>query len=193
MNSIHSTARSAKPSPKHPTSLEEALALLGTDRFKYLVNPDHRLMWEIIKTSPESVLSMPQATVPMQIAAVRRTGALLLAPIDWQFDTEQVFPGSTQWAKLTGPKLRNKHVGTRYDAVAVLRAVQASWTPIAELSVLAQRGLKPSTRDLLRDKDSETAATFVRLLLRAGSDSLSAMFMAVFGDCANDDVMVIKA
>ena len=172
MNSTISTAHSANSSPEQPTSFEEAMELLNTNTFRLLINPDHQLMWETINILPETVYCMPQATAEMQIAALRRVGALLLGTLEWKFDTEQVFPGSTQWAKDAGPKVGLRNRGPESDLDALFIAIEASWEPLAKLSVLAERGLKSSTRMFLRDVDTESAASFVSLLLEAGSDSL---------------------
>ncbi len=132
---------------------------------------------------------MPQATAEMQIAAMRRVGSLLLGEAEWKFDTEQVFPGSTQWARNAGPKIAPQNREPESD----LDAIEASWEPLAKLSVLAERGLKSSTRMFLRDVDTESAASFVSLVLEGGSDSLSVLLNAGKDDCANDDMMVITA
>ena len=193
MNSTTSKARSAKSSPKQPTSFDEAMELLNTNTFRFLINPDHQLMWETINILPETVYCMPQATAEMQISAMRRVGSLLLGEVEWKFDTEQVFPGSTQWAKDAGPKVGLRNRGPESDLDDLFIAIEASWEPLAKLSLLAERGLKSSTRMFLRDVDTESSASFVSLLLEAGSDSLSAMLNAGKDDCANDDVMVITA
>lgn len=193
MKSTTSKARSANSSTKQPTSFDEAMELLNTDTFRFLINPDPQLMWETINILPETVYCMPQATAEMQIAALRRVGALLLGIVEWKFDTEQVFPGSTQWAKNAGPKLRGNRTRSELEVDAIHIAIADSWVPLAKLSVLAEQGLKSNTRMFLRDVDTETSASFVTLLLEAGSDSLSAMLNVGKDDCANDDVMVITA
>ena len=169
------------------------MELLNTNTFRLLINPDHQLMWETINILPETVYCMPQATAKMQISALRRVGALLLGTLEWKFDTEQVFPGSTQWAKNAGPKLRWLGAVSESDVDATHIAIAESWVPLAKLSVLAEQGLKSSTRMFLMDVDTESAASFVSLVLEAGSDSLSAMLNAGKDNCANDDVMVITA
>ena len=194
MKSTTSRARRAKSSPKQPTSFNEAMELLNANTFRLLINPDQQLMWETINTLPETVYCMPQATAEMQIAALRRVGALLLGTVVWKFDTEQVFPGSTQWAKNAGPKLRWTGASSELDVDAIHIAIAASWVPLAKLSVLAEQGLNPYTRMFLRDVDTETAASFVSLVLEVGSDSLPALLEADGkDDCANDDVMVVAA
>ena len=193
MNSNISTANSANFSPEQPTSFEEAMELLNTNTFRLLINPDHQLMWETINILPETVYCMPQATAEMQISALRRVGALLLGTLEWKFDTEQVFPGSTQWAKNAGPQLRWNKTRSEPEVDAIFAAIEASWVPLSQLSVLAEQGLKSSTRMFLMDVDTESAASFVSLVLEVGSDSLSAMLNAGKDDCANDDMMVITA
>ena len=91
------------------------MELLNTNTFQFLMNPDPQLMWETINILPETVYCMPQATAEMQIAALRRVGALLLGTLEWKFDTEQVFPGSTQWAKNAGPKIAPQNRGPESD------------------------------------------------------------------------------
>ena len=193
MNSTTTKARRAKSSPKQPTSFDEAMELLNTNTFRFLINPDHKLMWETINILPETVYCMPQATAEMQISAMRRVGSLLLGEAEWKFDTEQVFPGSTQWARNAGPKIAPQNREPESDLDAIFIAIEASWEPLAKLSVLAERGLKSSTRMFLMDVDTEAAASFVSLVLEVGSDSLSAMLNAGKDDCANDDMMVITA
>jgi hypothetical protein len=193
MNSTISTAASSNSSPKQPRTFEEAMELLNTNTFRFLINPDHQLMWETINILPETVYCMPQATAEMQIAALRRVGSLLLGELQWKFDTELLFPGSTQWAKVAGPKIRWNHTRTELEVDAIFKAIEASWEPLAKLSVLAERGLKSSTRMFLRDVDTESAASFVSLVLEGGSDSLSVLLNAGKDDCANDDMMVITA
>jgi hypothetical protein len=194
MKSTTSKARRAKSSPKQPTSFDEAMELLNANTFRLLINPDQQLMWETINILPETVYCMPQATAEMQIAALRRVGALLLGTVEWKFDTEKTFPGSTQWAKNAGPKLRWNSAGSERDVDAIHITIAASWVPLSKLSVLAEQGLNPYTRMFLRDVDTEAAASFVSLVLEVGSDSLPALLEADGkDDCANDDVMVVAA
>ena len=194
MKSTTSRARRAKSSPKQPTSFNEAMELLNANTFRLLINPDQQLIWETINILPETVYCMPQATAEMQIAALRRVGALLLGTVVWKFDTEQVFPGSTQWAKNAGPKLRWTGARSELDVDAIHIAIAASWVPLSKLSVLAEQSLNPYTRMFLRDVDTEAAASFVSLVLEVGSDSLPALLEADGkDDCANDDVMVVAA
>jgi len=194
MNSTISTAHSANSSPEQPTSFEEAMELLNTNTFRFLVNPDPQLMWETINILPETVYCMPQATPEMQIAALRRVGSLLLGEAEWKFDTEQVFPGSTQWAKNAGPQLRWNKTRSEPEVDAIFAAIEASWVPLSQLSVLAEQGLNPYTRMFLMDADTESASSFVSLVLEVGSDSMPALLEADGKDnCANDDVMVITA
>ena len=194
MKSTTSKARRAKSSPKQPTSFDEAMELLNANTFRLLINPDQQLMWETINILPETVYCMPQATAEMQIAALRHVGALLLGTVEWKFDTEQVFPGSTQWAKNAGPKLRWNGASSELDVDAIHIAIAASWGPLSKLSVLAEQGLNPYTRMFLRDVDTEAAGSFVSLVLEVGSDSLPALLEADGkDDCANDDVMVVAA
>jgi hypothetical protein len=193
MNSTTSKARHAQSFPKQPTSFDEAMELLNTNTFQFLINPDPQLMWETINILPETVYCMPQATAEMQISAMRRVGSLLLGEVEWKFDTEQVFPGSTQWARNAGPKIAPQNREPESDLDAIFIAIEASWEPLAKLSVLAERGLKSSTRMFLRDVDTESTASFVSLVLEGGSDSLSVLLNAGKDDCANDDMMVITA
>lgn len=194
MNSTISTTHSVNSSPEQPTSFDEAMELLNTNTFRLLINPDHQLMWETINILPETVYCMPQATADMQIAALRRVGALLLGTLEWKFDTEQVFPGSTQWAKNAGPQLCWNKTRSELEVDTIYAAIEASWVPLSQLSVLAEQGLNPYTRMFLMDVDTEATASFVSLVLEVGSDSLPALLEADGKDnCANDDMMVITA
>jgi hypothetical protein len=147
---------------------------------------------------------------------LRSDGKLLLRKSDWTIDTEAEFPGSTSFKEFVQPRMElckvdKNNVPLRQDDQGKRKPSKADcmWEPISKLSMLPAADITEMDRAILRSLSYPEAVLHIQHLLDKNASpqrepvtvvapELQASFnhcMATVPerDCANDNVMVIKA
>ena len=171
---------------------------------------------DIVHIHPEAVLYMPNASRSVQINSLRADGKLLLCKEDWNFDTEAVFPGSTAFKEFMLTHIGlcnvdNDNLPLCQELFSKRKPSKADhmWEPISKLSKLPAADITEMDRAILRSLPYPEAVLHIQHLLdkhasphREPVNVVTPELQASFNhcmalpcerDCANDEVMVIKA
>ena len=146
-------------------SFVHALVCIEEDTFKNLVNPSADVMRRVVEKFPKAIVRMPQADTELRVTAIRKDIVILLDDYPWEFDTEELFPGSTVWQEQYLDYYLSLR-GTGYDRIGILGAqLNTSWGPLRELSTWQASNIFPFERYLLRNSPHDENRQLAEYLL----------------------------
>jgi hypothetical protein len=170
----------------------------------------------VLDSKPEAIFFMSNPSKEIQLKSLRASGKLLICKSDWTIDTEAELPGSTAFKEFVQPRMElckvdKNNVPLRQDVHGKRKPSKADfmWEPIRKLSMLPAADITETDRAILRNLPYPEAVLHIQYLLDKNASpqreavtvvtpELQASFnhcmaTASESDCANDDVMVIKA
>ena len=159
--------------PKRELSLMEAFEHVNNRTFHTLHTPPPEIMWNVIKEIPFAVTVMPQATREMQLYALRNRGQLLTRPVDWKFDVERLFPGSSAWIERYRQDILKLAQNYPQKNEEGKHAIELTWAPIRTLSMRKEATIGPEVRQLLRDLPNELTESYLMALAALPLHSLA--------------------
>ena len=170
----------------------------------------------VVDSKPEAIFFMKNPSKEVQLKSLRANGRLLCCMNNWSFDTELLFPGSTAFKEFLLPRAElcnvdNDNVPLRQEMFSKRKPSKADcmWEPISKLSMLPAADITEMDRAILRglpypeaalhiqyllDKHASPQREFVPVVTPELQTSFNqCMAVASDSDCANDELMVIKA
>ena len=130
----------------------------------------------MVQTMPEALLYMEKTNSNVEIDTVRRQGRLLARRVDWSFDPETVFPGSTAYLKFIQDKFHGHSLVHGNDSQLTKSQrdwADEMWKPIQELSMLPAPDISENDRSLLGDFPYDQVVEHIgRILSRNGGSNL---------------------
>jgi hypothetical protein len=158
---VANMASRKKRYPKRELSLMEAFEHVNNRTFHTLHAPPPGIMWNVIKEIPFAVAVMPQATRDMQLYALRNRGRLLTRHVDWKFDVERLFPGSSAWIERYRQDIINCAQSQSQKNEEGKHAIELTWSPIRTLSMRNEKTISPEVRRILRDLPNELTESYL--------------------------------
>ena len=134
-------------------TLNEAFVRCTKDPFPFPLYPKPYIVAKLVEMSSLFLQRFPHAKAETQIMGLRKSGMPLVLDIQWKFQTEEVFAGSTIWVNFHGKNIA-KVIHSPSEQLP--DEIQESWDLISGLSLWKSSPELERHKSILRHTFLET-------------------------------------
>jgi hypothetical protein len=147
-------------------TLNEAFVRCTKDPFPFPLYPKPYIVAKLVEMSSLFLQRFPHAKAETQIMGLRKSGMPLVLDIQWKFQTEEVFAGSTIWEDFNGMNILRV---IKNPSLPLFNELLESWKPIGALSLWKSSPELENHKNILRQLPYVECMEYIKTLVEKGN------------------------